>query len=484
MKNKVLEEIKIMIQSINGSIDIDSLEIKDVIDIKLLQKFQDNFAESMNIASITVDKSGNTVTTPSSYTSFCIDFIHSTDIGDSRCAESHRKGGEEAARIGKPYVYTCHAGLIDFAAPILIEGKQIGTILGGQILKEKPEPLKYIQIAKEIGVDGAKLVEAVKKVKVITEKNISSAAEVLYIVANALSKIGYEELKLKKASRSLEAEVKNKNLLLEESDKYNKLKTQLFSTISHELKTPINIICSSLQLLEVPIKENSLIDTLKVFSKYSKIMKQNCYRLIRMINNIVDMNKIEVGFFNLNLKNNNIIKVIEDITLSIVEYAKLKDITVVFDTEIEEKIAAFDEEKIERIMLNLLSNSIKFTDNGGNIEVTVYDGKDHVLISVKDTGTGIPQDMLKKIFNPFTQVDPSFRRHAEGSGIGLSIVKSFVEMHGGEINLRSQLGVGSEFIIKLPIKPVESRLNKKNDEVNDSNYNVENTKIEFSDIYF
>jgi signal transduction histidine kinase len=466
------------------NIDIDSLEINDVIDINLLQRFQDNFAESMNIASVTVDRSGNPVTKPSSYTSFCMDFVHSTTIGDNRCAESHRKAGEEATRTGKPYIYTCHAGLIDFAAPILIEGKQIGTILGGQVLTKEPVKSRYIQIANEIEVDEAKFVESVEKIKIITEKNVTAAAEVLFIVANALSKIGYEELKLKRISKSLETEVIKKNLLLEESDKYNKLKTQLFSTVSHELKTPINIIYSSVQLLEKLHKDGSFIGTAKAFSKYSKIMKQNCHRLIRLINNLIDMNKIEVGFFSLHLKNNNIIKVIEDITLSIVEYANLKDINVVFDTEIEEKIMAFDAEKFERIMLNILSNSIKFTKPGGQIDVTIYDRQEHILISVKDTGVGIPQDMLEKIFNTFTQVDDSFRRHAEGSGIGLSLVKSLVDMHGGEITAISQLGIGSEFLIKLPIKLIEIESNPHKYKASDLDYNVESTRIEFSDIYF
>ena len=471
-----------MIRNINGNIDIDLLEIKDVIDIGLLQRFQDNFAESMDIASVTVDKNGNPVTHPSSYTSFCKDFVHSTTIGDEKCAECHRKGGEEATRTGKPYIYTCHAGLIDFAAPILIQDKQIGTILGGQVLIKNPEQLNYIQVAKEIGVDQIKFVESVKKIKVITEKNVTSAAEVLFIVANALSQIGYEELKLERISESLEIEVQNKNLLLEESKEYNKLKTQLFSTISHELKTPINIISSSLQLLEKLYKDSSF--TTETFSKYSKVMKQNCYRLIRIINNVIDMNKVEVGFLSLQLKNSNIIKIIEDSTLSIVEYAKLKDINVVFDTEIEEKITAFDEEKFERIMLNLLSNSIKFTEPGGNIDVTIYDRKEYILISVKDTGVGIPQDMLEKIFDTYTQVDTSLRRQAEGSGIGLSLVKSFVEMHEGKIFARSQMASGSEFIIKLPVKLVESESNTYEHKVCDVNYNVEKTKIEFSDIYF
>lgn len=471
-----------MIINCDSYIDINSLEIKDVIDINVLQNFQDNFAESMNISSITVDISGNPVTKPSAYTDFCMNFMHATPIGCSRCAESHRKGGEEAAKTGKPYIYKCHAGLIDFAAPILVEGKQIGTILGGQILTSPPKEVEFRKTAKEIGVNEYECIEAVKKVKTVAEKNVKAAAEVLFIIANALSKIGYEELKLKKKSKDLEKEVVKKDLLLEESNKYNNLKTQLFSIISHELKTPINIIYSSLQLLE---SSHSLAMPLPgTFFKYSNIMKQNCYRLIRLVNNVIDMNRIELGFFALNLKNDNIIKVIEDITLSVVEYAGLKNIDIIFDTETEEKISAFDSEKLERIMLNLLSNSLKFTKSGGRIEVNVYDKEEYILISVKDTGVGIPEDMLEKIFDTFTQVDASFRRHAEGSGIGLSLVKSLVKMHEGEITVRSEMGKGSEFIIKLPIKLMENETNTYQHENSTLSNNVEKTKIEFSDIYF
>lgn len=467
----------------NCDIDMESLEIKDVININLLQTFQDNFAESMDIASITVDRNGNPVTMPSSYTSFCTDFIHSTSIGSSRCAECHKKAGEIATQTGKPYIYTCHAGLIDFAAPILVSGKQIGTILGGQVLTKKPDELTYKKVAREMCVDEDKFIDSVKKIKITTEKNIRAAAEVLYIVANALSKIGYEELKLKNSSRLLEHEVSKTNLLLEESKKINELMIQQLSILSHELKTPLNIIFSSVQLLESCYKNNPLMTRADIFLKYSNIMRNNCYRLTRLINNIVDMSKIELGFFSLRLKNNNIIKIIEDITLSIVEYASLKNISIIFDTEIEEKIISCDSEKIERIMLNLLSNAIKFTEAGGNISVTIYDGSEYILISVKDNGIGIPENMLEKIFDTFTQVDGSLRRNAEGSGIGLSIVKSLVEMHGGGVNVISQLGIGSEFIIKMPINIIEYEVNADNQEESNLNNYVENVKIEFSDIY-
>ncbi|GLC32577.1 sensor histidine kinase [Clostridium omnivorum] len=467
----------------NCDIDIESLNMKDVININLLQTFQDNFAESMDIASITVDRNGSPLTSPSSYTSFCIDYVHSTPIGDSRCAECHKKAGEIAVQTGKPYIYTCHAGLIDFAAPILINGHQIGTILGGQVLTKIPDEATYRKVAREIQVNEDKLVDSVKKIKITTEKNIRAAAELLYIYANSLSKIGYEELKLKNSSKLLENEVSRTNLLLEESKRANELMTQQFSILSHELKTPLNIIFSSLQLLESCYKASSLVPETGMFLKYSNIMKQNCYRLTRLINNIVDMNKIELGFSSLNLKNSNIIEVIENITLSVVEHASLKNISIVFDTDVEEKIISCDSEKIERIMLNLLSNAIKFTEAGGSVIVSICDKNDYILISVKDSGIGIPEDMLEKIFDTFTQVDGSLTRNTEGSGIGLSIVKSFTEMHGGEVTAKSQLGKGSDFIIKMPVNNIENESNTDNQEDSSLNDNEEKVNMEFSDVY-
>lgn len=188
------------VETIKKSTDI---QLQDVLDIDLLQRFQDNFAISMDIASVTVDMNGAPVTKPSSYTSFCIDYTHTTRIGDERCAESHKRGGDEAARTGRPYIYKCHAGLIDFAAPIMVDGIQIGTILGGQILTAKPEEDGFRVTAKEIGVNEDQYIEAVNKVKIMTEKNITAAAEVLFIVANSLSQIGYQKFKLKNMSNNL-----------------------------------------------------------------------------------------------------------------------------------------------------------------------------------------------------------------------------------------------------------------------------------------
>jgi ligand-binding sensor protein len=182
---------------------LSEINLSDVMEISLLQKFLDNFADSMNLASVAVDRDGNPVTNPSSYTRICAQYTHSTKTGDSRCAASHKSGGQEAARLGRPYIFKCHSGLIDFAAPIIVEGELIGTILGGQILSKKPNEEEFRRVAREFGVNEDQYINALHEVNITSEKNIHAAAEVLFIVANSLSQIGYQKYKLKSMSKDL-----------------------------------------------------------------------------------------------------------------------------------------------------------------------------------------------------------------------------------------------------------------------------------------
>ncbi|TDT63299.1 MASE3 domain-containing sensor histidine kinase [Fonticella tunisiensis] len=261
----------------------------------------------------------------------------------------------------------------------------------------------------------------------------------------------------------------------------DRIKTKVFASISHELKTPINVFFASLQLLELYLKNGQSWDKNGQIDKHIKTMKQNCYRLIRLVNNIIDITKIDAGYYKLNLHNYNIVNVIESITLSVAEYAEDKGIELVFDTDVEEKIMACDPEKIERIMLNLISNAVKFTNPGGKIEVNIYDRNEKILISVKDSGIGIPEDKLDIIFEMFSQVESSLARNRQGSGIGLSIVKSLVELHGGNIKAKSEYGKGSEFIIEMPVRVIDETCSMLESGL--ENDNVEKINIEFSDVY-
>lgn len=263
---------------------------------------------------------------------------------------------------------------------------------------------------------------------------------------------------------------------------YERLRTEFFANISHELRTPVNVIFSALQLTNSNNKGYASSEAL--YKRYMPIMKQNCYRLVRLINNLIDVTKIDAGYFHVNMANVNIVSLIENITLSVAHYIENNGVSLIFDTDLEERIIGCDNEKIERIMLNLISNAVKFTESGGSIFVNIFNDDEKVIISVKDTGIGIAKENQESIFDRFVQVDKSFARNREGSGIGLSLVKSMVKMHNGTIKVKSELNKGSEFIITLPVNTIENLeedLNTKDYLIQD---NVEKINIEFSDIYF
>lgn len=263
--------------------------------------------------------------------------------------------------------------------------------------------------------------------------------------------------------------------------KTDKIKTEFFANMSHELKTPLNVISSSNQLVDSLYKNGKIEDYNDNMKSHIELVRQSAYRLQRLISNIIDLTKMESGFYNLKLANHNIVNVIEDLFSIVEQYASKKDISLVFDTDNEEININIDKVEIERIILNLLSNCIKFTNNGGSIFVNIYDGIDVVTISVKDNGVGIPKNKIDIIFEEFAQVDKTLSRNTEGSGIGLTIVKNLVELHQGDIKVNSKENIGTEFIITIP----KTSLTKEDYKEDKRIYNIdEKVKIEFSDIYY
>ena len=182
----------------------------------------------------------------------------------------------------------------------------------------------------------------------------------------------------------------------------------------------------------------------------------------------------------MNVSNNNIVQVVEDIVMSSTAFTVSKGINIIFDTNIEEKITACDPEKIERVVLNLISNAIKFSNKGDEIDVDIKDKNEFIEISVKDNGIGIEKKYLDTIFDKFNQVDKSLSRNAEGMGIGLSLVKSIVELSGGSIKVESEFGKGSKFTVKLPSKNVSLENMQFSNIIKNGKDSIQ---VEFSDVY-
>lgn len=274
--------------------------------------------------------------------------------------------------------------------------------------------------------------------------------------------------------------------LLNEALEYNKLKTELFTNISHEFRTPLNVILSVVQVLSAYEKMGKETISLEKVNKYMVNIRQNCYRLLKLINNLIDVTRIDTGFLKLQMRNVDIIEIVRQIVSSVKEFVKIKQLDLEFESNTQQKIMALDVDKFERIMLNLISNAIKFTRPGGKITIKIHDLGDTVDVSVKDTGIGIEKNKWSVIFERFRQVNSSLVKDSQGSGIGLSIVKSLVEMHNGQIKVDSEVGKGTEFILSFPVKILNAE--EMDDQYDNCVSNmksdgVERTLIEFSDIY-
>lgn len=188
--------------------NLDNITLLDVIDRDTLQSLQDAFADATGMAALATDATGP-VTRLSNPTDFCMNYTRKSPVGCERCNKCDLDGGSEANRTGRPSVYYCHAGLVDFAAPILVNGKHIGSLIGGQVLTEAPDEEKFRKIAVEIGVDPDEYITALRKIKIVPKKQVDAAANLLYQMANALSRIGYQH------ALSAEKEADNAAILTE-----------------------------------------------------------------------------------------------------------------------------------------------------------------------------------------------------------------------------------------------------------------------------
>lgn len=271
---------------------------------------------------------------------------------------------------------------------------------------------------------------------------------ILFIINNKY-KLKYLDRLVKSRTKELEEQMIKNEELYNNNIKIEENKNKYLVNLSHELRTPLNVISSTNQLLlELSKKDNIKSDKL---AYYIDISERNCNRLLNLVNNILDNTKLQSKMYTLNLKEVDIIYLVEETSLTLTDYIKSKSIELIIDPEVEEKVILCDDYEIERCIVNLVSNAAKFTPEGGNITITIKDLDDKVMISVLDTGVGIEEKYHKTIFDRFNQVDNDESKG--GSGLGLSITSKIVELHKGEIYVESKVGEGSNFVIILPVDP-------------------------------
>ncbi len=283
---------------------------------------------------------------------------------------------------------------------------------------------------------------------------IGAAWQAILLAIGLTDKINTMSASLRELNRDLEIRVRDRTReLTEANDKLlemDRIKSNFFANISHEIRTPLTLILSPVESAlqgdrNMPVDDAFLLN-----------IHRNAIRLLKLINNLLDFSKIEAGQMVLNVKELNVARILRVFVDSVLSSAESKRVSLEFFTDREDISLFLDLEKFDRIILNLFSNALKFTDTGGAITVRLRASDDLCRIEISDSGVGIPPDKIDRIFDRFSQADMTSTRSYEGTGIGLALAKEFVEMHGGSIAVTSRhIGDhpddhGSVFTVFLP----------------------------------
>ncbi len=238
------------------------------------------------------------------------------------------------------------------------------------------------------------------------------------------------------------AKLQESNLKLMALDE---LKTQFFANVNHELRTPLTLMLAPLG----PMIEGGMGRLTAKQKDTLLTIRQNGLKLLKLINNLLDLTKLEAGKMRLKIKSVEFVDFVNSLLASVKPLADRKSIKLYFQHPSVDLPLHIDPDQFEKIVLNLLSNAVKFTPEGGRITVYLDESAEAVQFTVEDTGIGIPAAMLETIFDRFSQVDGSLSRAHEGSGIGLSLVRELVQLHGGRVRAESEIGKGSRFIVDI-----------------------------------
>lgn len=424
------------VPKMNTTVAEEKLRLTDLIEVEILQKMQDAFAKMTGMAALTTDEFGTAITKGTNFSSFCTEYCRKSAVGVKRCEACDRNGALMALENRGPVSYYCHAGLIDFAAPIMLNGTMIGGFIGGQVLTHKPDGDAMKKIAVEIGVDPEAFLEAADETNIVEKESIEKATEAIYEFAEILTDMAYKAYQSRQLSR--------------EAMQAASLKSDFLANTSHEIRTPMNAIVGMAQLA---LREQ-LPGTAR---EYINQIVSSSQILLTIINDILDFSKIESGKMTITEEVYSPVSMLRDIINIIVTRIGDKDVELVIDIDptIPKELLG-DSVRLQQIIVNLANNAVKFTKNGKVAISMQYQrkSKEEILLqcSVEDTGMGIKKEDIDKLFEAFQQLDSKRTRGMEGTGLGLVIARNLLELMNGRISVESEYGKGSTFSFELPQK--------------------------------
>ena len=429
-----------MEEPVKFDVEIDeSVTLAELIDVPILQQMQDAFSKMARMAALTTDSDGVALTEGSNFSELCMGYCRKSDIGRERCENCDKMGAVMSLEQKKPISYRCHANLVDFAAPIMLGDRMIGSFIGGQVLPEAIDEDKMRQVAREIEVDEEGFLEAARKTQIIPQAAIDRSTVFLYEFAKIMSDMAYNAYLSKQLSKeAMQAAIQKQDFL---------------ANMSHEIRTPMNAILgfTNMGLKYIDDKE-------KVTECLTKA-QQSGGLLLSLINNVLDISRIESNKVVAEQNPGDIYLSFSTIENTMKELASTKNIEVTFEvSDIQDRYVYADFNKCIRIFTNLISNAIKYNNEGGKVHASCkqiggnVNGYGIYQFVIEDNGFGMSEEFQRKIFEPFERETTSTISRTQGTGLGMSICKQLVDLMKGTIEVTSVEGKGTKFVLNIPFR--------------------------------
>ncbi len=424
----------------------EEIHIIELLDLERLQRLLDNFSSMTGLACHVTDQKGAPITDLGNFTDFCLSYTRESEVGRQRCEWCDRYGAEEAWKSGCPNVYFCHAGLIDFSAPILARGRLVGCITGGQVLTSPPHEDRIRRLAAEIGADPDKYWQAAKKIPVVPKAQIDQCSHFLHSLSETISYMAYSRYEIYRSKRQVEKASR-------EIEKAANMKSDFLANMSHEIRTPMNAV--------IGMAEMALREELPPAARgYLNQIKSSGHNLLGIINDILDFSKIESGKMDIIPVDYEAMSIVHDVANMVMTRLDGKNVELLIDLNPElPRMLLGDNIRIQQVLLNLANNAAKFTEIGSvtiSLDFKWLDEENiEFLFAVTDTGLGIKKLDLDRLFKSFQQVDSKRNRNVEGTGLGLAISQRLLRLMNGKIFVESEYEKGSTFSFKVPQKVLD-----------------------------
>ena len=410
-----------------------NMHISELLDVKSMSVIQEGFSKMTGMASVLTDENGTPITEVSNFSRFCFELTRSTAAGRTRCENCDRMGAKQTMRSGKAEVYTCHAGLCDFAAPIIVDGRFMGAFVGGQVLMEEPDEEKIRATAKELGINPETYVEAVHEIPVLSRKTVEDAADFLCEIANVLSTMAYNSYITLRKSRELE--------------NISRMKLEFLSTINFNLHKPLQemlFLANSINRMDLPEGVGEKLRKLEkmnqtVFNTLADAMSYS--ELTRTDSDIVETEY-------------DLLKLCEGLQLTYMGRLLERPVDFILKVDPDVPTDLFgDVTRIRQILVNLLNNSVQYTKEG-TIQLHIYQKKTTyglmLYFDITDTGIGMSEEQVNDIQEMFNRVCENQVIDEDVLAFGLGMTGQLVKAVYGNVKVQSTLGKGTTFQVSIP----------------------------------